>query len=111
MADEPVDKQPQAGKLVPIEWPDVGVVMYANTLVTTADAHAVYLTFCQTIPPVMLGTVEEKLKQLADLKDIRAMPVARLAVPIEAFRGVVASLQEQIVNLDKMRAANAIANP
>jgi hypothetical protein len=85
--------------------------MYANTLAATQDAHAVYLTFCQTIPPIMVGTMEQKLKQLADLRDVRAIPVARLAVPIEAFHSVVAVLQEQLVNLDKVRAAYAAANP
>jgi len=55
--------------------------------------------------------MEQKLKQLADLRDVRAIPVARLAVPIEAFHSVVAVLQEQLVNLDKVRAAYAAANP
>jgi hypothetical protein len=100
MADENMGKLKQVMKLVPIEWPEVGVAMYANQLIAQNDGVLVYLTFCQTTPPRIIGSPEEQQAQLEQIKSMKALPVAQLVIPLGAFRQMLQVLQENLTRLD-----------
>jgi 2-methylisocitrate lyase-like PEP mutase family enzyme len=84
-------------KFIPIEWPDADVAYYANNLVASCDGNATYLTFCQIPPPlVMAPSEEERRNQLSKITTLKAQPVARVVVPIDALRGMIQVLQQQL---------------
>jgi len=86
-------------KIVRVEWPEFGVPQCANQLVASFDGGSMYLMFCQTSPPVILGTQEEQQKQLDQIESVKALPVARLVVSLDAFRAMLQLLQEQMARI------------
>jgi 2-methylisocitrate lyase-like PEP mutase family enzyme len=88
-------------KVVRIEWPEFGMPECANHLVASCDGISMYLMFCQISPPVIVGTQEEKQKQLDPIESIKALPVARLVIPLDAFRAMVQMLQEHMDRISK----------
>jgi len=95
-------------KLVPIEWPDEDVAVYANNMIAFTDGVGVYLTFCQTQPPAIVGTDEEKKGQLDALKSVKARSVARLVVPVGVARQIIEALQTQVAAVDaKVKATSS----
>jgi len=87
-------------KVVPIEWPEGGIASYANQLVATFDGNAVYLTFCQAPPPLVMGSEEQKQVQLEAIKSIKALSVCRVAVSLDALRAMVTMLEEHLATID-----------
>jgi hypothetical protein len=100
MADENTGKLKQIVKLVPIEWPEVGVALYANQLIVQNDGVSAYLTFCQTSPLRIMGSPEEQQAQLEQIKGMKALPVAQLVIPLGTFRQMLQIMQENLTLLD-----------
>lgn len=100
MADENPGDVKQIAKLLPIEWPEIGVAMYVNQLMAQCDGRSMYLTFCQTNPPVIIGTPEEQQQQLEATKSIKAIPVVKLVIPLDVFRDMQRVVQEAMDRLD-----------
>ncbi len=96
MADENTGKSAPVLKLVPIEWPDGGAAIYANHLLLQREGDSVYLTFCQVNPPVIFGSPEEQKHQLEQIKSAKAISIAKLMVPLAAFRDMLRVMQENI---------------
>jgi len=107
MADQTPGKA-IAEKFVPLEWPDSsGTALYANNLLAQCDGNFMYLSFCQVNPPYLLGTVEEKQKQLEQIKSLQAALVARLVIPVDAFRAMFEVLQQQVAMMKERESADA----
>jgi hypothetical protein len=105
MADVNTGEFKQIVKLLPIEWPEVGVAMYANQLMAQCDGRSMYLTFCQTNPPAILGTPEEQRQKLEEIKSIKAIPIVKLMIPLDVFRDMQRVVQEA-VDRSKSRVEN-----
>lgn len=86
-------------KVVRVEWPEFGMPECANQLVAAFDGSSVYLMFCQVSPPVIVGTQEEQQKQLDQIESIKALPVARLVISLDAFRTMFQLLQQQMTRI------------
>jgi len=89
MAEKTPDAPVVEARIIPIEWPDVGVAVYANNLVAQYDGDSVRLVFTQVSPPYLTMKKSEKKKRLDSLKHVKAIRVAELAVPLERFRVMV----------------------
>lgn len=83
-------------KVVRVEWPEFGTPECANQLAAAFDGNSVYLMFCQVSPPIILGTQEEQQEQLERIESVKALPVARLVVSLDAFRTMLKVLQEHM---------------
>jgi hypothetical protein len=94
-------------KVIPVEWPEFGMPECANQLVAAFDGSSVYLMFCQVCPPVIFGTQEEQQKQLDRIESVKALPVARLVVSLDAFRAMLKVLQE---HMDRISATSTGAS-
>jgi hypothetical protein len=112
MADENMGKAKHLHKLVLVEWPEVGVATHANQLMAQTDGSSMYLTFCQLNPPVVLGTPEERQRQLDQLKSVKAIPIAKLVIPLDAFREMLRVIQESMGRLESsVENVGAATNP
>jgi len=94
-------------KIVRVEWPEFGMPECANQLLAAFDGNSIYLMFCQVSPPVIVGTQEDQQKQLDQIESIKALPVAQLAVPLDAFRAMLKVLQE---HMDRISATSTGAS-
>ena len=101
MAETTSSEDTPAGKFLPIKWPEAGVAVYANNLLTVSDDTSTYLTFCQISPPAVMGTPEEQRQKLDGIESVTAYPVARVVVSFETLRNIVKTLQSQIDRIDK----------
>ncbi len=97
MADENIKQQSTLSKVVPLSWAEPGPAVFANVAYAQYDGKSVYITFCQAIPPAILGqTDEEKLQQLDKVESIVAAPVIRLVMAPENFRAVAETFQKHL---------------
>jgi hypothetical protein len=87
-------------KLVPIEWPEAGIAAYANHLLASFEQGVVHLTFCQLNPPAIVGSDEEKQKRLDKIESLKALPVARLAIPMDAYRTMLRIMSEHLTTIN-----------
>lgn len=82
------------GKSVRINWVDAGPAVLANNLMVQRDESTVYMTFYQISPPVILADDETSRRQeLEKLESVNALPVVKVAVPIQQFRSFVDALK------------------
>jgi 2-methylisocitrate lyase-like PEP mutase family enzyme len=86
-------------KVIRVEWPEFGMPACANQLVASSDGSSMYLMFCQVSPPVIVGTQEEQQKQLDQIESLKALPVARVVVSLDAFRAMLQVLQDQMARI------------
>jgi hypothetical protein len=106
MADQTTSKTPVSQKMAPkVNWsemePCLGV--YANQLMAQYDGQSLHLVFAQVNPPFTVGKTEEEVKEwLASLSLLKAIPVARLVIPLNSVRDMLRVLQEQLNKIDKI---------
>jgi hypothetical protein len=93
-------KLPPMTKMLAVELPDVGPVVFSNNLHVTSDGASVYLSFFQVCPPVLMGTEEQQRQQLDQIASVKAQSVVRIAMPVNAFREVVRQAQEMMVRME-----------
>jgi hypothetical protein len=85
-------------KLLKIAWPkDTGPALFVNNVTIQTDENLIsYLTFFQAIPPVVMGTPEEKREYLESLETIEARPMVKLAMAKEDLRKLAEVLNTQL---------------
>lgn len=100
--DDPIGK----GTFLPIEWyfPDDLISQYATNLLVQHSENDYYLSFFEMIPPVLLGTDEEKDSQLKQIESVRAKCVARIIVSGKKLPGFVKAIQD---NLERFQGESA----
>ncbi len=90
------------GRDVPLTW--IGAedlpVSFANMFVgqVQPEENVFYLTIGQMVPPVLVGTPQEKAEQLKQIAYIPVKPIARLALTRPRLQELAALLQ---LNLDQ----------
>lgn len=98
-------------KVIAIDWPDSsGGALHANNLLAQCDGNLMYLSFCQVNPPYLIGTLEERQKQLEQIKSLPAALVARLVIPVDAFRNMFELLQGQMAMMKEREGKDASAS-
>lgn len=87
---------------IPLVW--IGAedlpVLFVNQIVgqVEAEEHVFYLTVGQALPPALIGTQDERLRQLQGISYVSVKPIARLAFTRKKLEELVAVLQ---TNLDQ----------
>jgi hypothetical protein len=105
MTDEIASKTPLYAKMVKVNWAEIepGLAVYADNLITLFDGKSMHVTFAQMSPPLIFGANEaEKQAQLNKISSVVPIPVARLVIPLEAFRTMLHALQEQLDKIDTL---------
>lgn len=69
---------------------------YSTHLVVQHSEDDFTLTFWDMRPPVLIGTMEDKQKQLQALKEIRPTPVARIILSPSKMRQVSQVIQDNL---------------
>lgn len=69
-------------KQLRIEWetPENITSRYATHMTVHASEHEFIISFYEAEPPMLIGTEEEIEQQISDLKTVKAICVARIAV-------------------------------
>lgn len=87
---------------IPLTW--IGAedlpVLFVNQIVGQVDPeeHVFYLTVGQALPPALIGTPEERLRQLREIAYVPVRPIARLAFTRRKLEELIAVLR---TNLDQ----------
>ncbi len=79
MADNKKDG-PVAARPIRHEFPEATPLVFANHFVIRPTEHEATLQFYTLDEPVVLGSTEEREKQLAEVKYVEAKCVARIAI-------------------------------
>jgi len=93
MDEKPGQIEKPDGKTVRINWIDAGPAILANNLTVQRDDNTVYVTFYQITPPLVFGEDEEaKMREFEKIESINALPVAKLAIPVQQLKSFVNAL-------------------
>ena len=81
-----------------IEWryPEGLTGSFANHVLVQDDGHEFHISFFEVKPPVILGDVQDRKKQAAELKSVPAVCVARIIVSEGRMSTFVRTLQESL---------------
>jgi hypothetical protein len=94
MAKKTTAKHEPVFHSIPIEWSNVDApVVFANNLVVQVDEHECHLSFFEVKPPLVMGSREEKRKQLKELKSIQARCVVRVVISSDRLASFVEAMQ------------------
>jgi len=96
MVEGTSDDRHETRKVVPVEFPEGVVAAYANNLTAQRDGRMILLLFSQVTPPIIIGTEEEKQKQIEELRSVKALPVARVAIPVQVVPGMLRVIEDQL---------------
>ena len=72
---------------------------FSNHMVVQAGAHECYLSFFEIVPPILLETQKEALK---DIKGVNAVCVGRITIPSGRLPDLISALQS---SLEKQKLA------
>jgi hypothetical protein len=89
-------------KEVQLDWyvPDELVSHHANNIVVQYLDGEYIISFFETLPPIVLGTPEERRRQAEQINSVRARCVARIIVPgtkMESFIGALAQSYTRVI--------------
>jgi hypothetical protein len=103
MTDEPNKKPDGAYKLLNVQWPDgIGPSNFANNACVVSDGTVVHVLFAQVSPPFFVGSEKELKERIEKVTAVPAIPVIKLTIPLENFRGMVRSFSEHLEKMDKL---------
>ena len=103
------DRPPAESELitVPMAWAGVDAIdtRTANEFLITPDPHddLMYLTVGFVSAPVLMGTEEEQLQQLRDIKFVTVRPLGRYALTRQRARQLADLLNESLGPYDDQR--------
>lgn len=97
------DDSSDLGVAVPFVWevPEGMITRHANHFIAQSDGVSLYLTFFEFIPPLIIGSAEQRQAQVAKIKEIRPTAVARLVVQPDLVEEMIGILQEQLRKYNK----------
>ena len=97
-------QEPQPSVEVPLVWTGLDALdtFAANEFLITPDAHddLMYLTVGLVSPPVFMGSEEEQMQQLRDLRYVTVRPLGRFALTHERARRLAELLNESLARYD-----------
>jgi len=88
---------------LPIQWnlPEGLTSRYATNIVVQRGENEFIVSFFEVIPPIALGTPEQRITQLEAVESVTAECVARVIIAADKMPGFIEALQE---NLGSYRA-------
>ena len=101
MAD-PEDKE----VALPVVWemPTGFPAHYATHLVVQHTDEDFTITFWDLRPPVLIGTLDEKRKQVETLREVRPTPLARIVVSPRRMREFTQVMRDNLRTFDESNA-------
>ena len=96
----------EQGKAIRIDFtiPPDFPTKYASNLVVQHTEHDFTITFFDIRPPLLLGSADEKIRQLEEIETVKAAPIARIVVAASRMGEFVQVLQ------DNLKTYNATAS-
>lgn len=84
--------------IVPIEWhvPANLISRYANNVVVQHGRNEFIISFFEILPPLILGSDEEKKAQLEKISSVQAECVARIILSPEQVEEIIRVLQDTL---------------
>jgi hypothetical protein len=97
-----VTEEPQRVE-VPVVWvgADEVPVYFANQFVAQVDRGECFLTIGQMLPPVLVGTLDERREQAENLQYVTIRPVARIAFTPDRLRELISILELTAQNYEQ----------
>jgi Protein of unknown function (DUF3467) len=101
MADQADD-----GKVVPIIWevPAGLPTHYSTNLIVQHSDEDFTITFWDVRPPVLIGTREDKLRQVEELREIRPTALVRIILSPRKMREFTQVMQDNLKTFEETRA-------
>lgn len=92
-------------KLVRVVWPEeTSPALFANNMLVQRDETTVYVSFFQFNPPIIMADTDEERKRAIEAVDkIHALPVARIAFPVQKTEALIAALKQQVMPGERSR--------
>jgi hypothetical protein len=92
------DEEPEDTYAAPLEWHfgDNIIPRYATNMLVQSGDHEFYVAFFETIPPIVMGTPEERHAQAAQVTSVRAECVGRIVIARDRLPGFVQVLQRMV---------------
>ncbi len=92
------DEEPEGTYTAPLEWHfgDNIIPRYATNMLVQSGDHEFYLSFFEAVPPIVMGTPEERQAQAAAVASVRAECVSRLVIARDRLPGIVRVLQQMV---------------
>ena len=100
-----MDERPHE-RAIPTTW--IGAedlpVLFVNSFAGQVQPQegAFYLSIGQTVPPALIGTPEEQAEQLEQIAYVPIKPIARLALTRSRMQELIAMLQVNLDQYDRM---------
>lgn len=74
---------------------------YSNNMLVNHSEHEFNLYFYEVVPPIILGSTEEKQEMIDELESIDALPVARVIVSAKKLKSIIRALQTNLEQYEK----------
>jgi len=89
-------KKAPAELMIPIAWPTDLQAVYANNLLVQNDEGVLILSFFQVNPPYLTAdSVEQRQEALANLGSLKAIPAAKLVIPLDRIPKIIEVIQQR----------------
>ena len=97
------------GLQVPVEWytPDEIKTYHATDMTVSFTGHDFVVSFFEVRPPVILGSMSERIAQSKVIKSVRKQCVTRVAVNVDRLPAFIKALQ---TNLRRYKQAAKVKN-
>ncbi len=85
-------------KELKLVWPkDTGMALYVNNVtIQTDESLNSYLTFFQTVPPIVFGEPADIKEQLRNIDTVEAKPVAKLVLTRDMLKKLAELINGQL---------------
>ena len=76
-----------------LKFKEPGAAIFTNNMLVQRDDTVAYVSFYQTIPPLMIGDEQEQKAAIEALDSIEAIPVVRVAIPLGKLEALIGALK------------------
>lgn len=98
---EPVEKKPEKSgggiaavyKEFKLKFKEPGPAVFTNNMLVQRDETVAYISFYQTIPPLMLGDEETQKAAVEAMDSIESIPIVRVAIPLHKLEALIEALK------------------
>jgi len=98
---------PVREKKIPIEWhvPEDITSQYANNIVVQHTNSEFFVSFFETLPPLIIGSPEDTRAQIDEVKEVQAKCLARIVIAPNKMKDFIQALN---VNFAKFLSKNGM---
>ena len=96
-------------RTIPVEWytPDEIKTYHATDMTVSFTGHDFVVSFFELRPPLILGSVSERIAQSKEIKSVRKQCVSRIAVNVDRMPAFIKAFQ---TNLKRYKDAVKVKN-